>query len=49
MHCYLCSLKSEVKLLEHEDSKWLDKKHINDVYWLPADVEVVEKIRAIIF
>ena len=44
MHCYLCSLKSEVKLLEHEDAKWLSLENIYGVNWLPADVEVINSI-----
>ena len=46
MHCYLCSLLTEaLHLNEHEAAKWLAKNQLDSVKWLPADVEVVEKIR----
>lgn len=43
MHTFLCRIISgEPTLLEHENSKWLDKSTIRSVDWLPADVAVVE-------
>ena len=46
MHCYLCSLLSEaLHLNEHEAAKWLTKDELGSVKWLPADLEVVEKLR----
>ena len=46
MHCYLCSLLTEaLHLNEHEASKWLAKDELDSVKWLPADLEVVDKIR----
>lgn len=46
MHCYLCSIISgELSLLEHEDARWLTMDELDIVKWLPADVEVVNKIR----
>ncbi len=48
MHCYLCSLLSEtLHLNEHEAAKWLSKDELDSVKWLPADLEVVEKIKQI--
>ena len=45
MHCYLCSLLSEaLHLNEHEAAKWLSKDELGSVKWLPADLEVVEKL-----
>lgn len=45
MHCYLCSLLSEaLHLNEHEAAKWLAKDELGSVKWLPADLEVVEKL-----
>ena len=45
MHCYLCSLLSEaLHLNEHEAAKWLAKDELDSVKWLPADLEVIEKI-----
>lgn len=48
MHCYLCTVISgELSLLEHEDSRWLTKDELNSVKWLPADVEVINKIQGL--
>ena len=48
MHCYLCSLLTEaLHLNEHEAAKWLTKDELDSVKWLPADLEVVEKIKQI--
>ena len=47
MHCYWCRIESgELTLKEHEAARWLTKKELDSVDWLPADREVVEKIRA---
>jgi 8-oxo-dGTP diphosphatase len=47
MHCYLCSLLTEaLHLNEHEAAKWLTMEELNSVKWLPADMEVVEKMEA---
>ena len=46
MHCYWCSLVSEgLHLNEHEAAKWLSIEQIDSVKWLPADIEVVKKIK----
>ena len=46
MHCYLCSLLTEaLHLNEHEAAKWLTKEELDSVKWLPADLEVVEKMK----
>ena len=45
MHCYLCSLMKEpLHLNEHEAARWLTKDELDSVKWLPADLEVIEKI-----
>ena len=47
MHCYLCNVKSgSLTLLEHEAAKWLTRDELSSVKWLPADEEVVEKIKS---
>lgn len=49
MHCFLSSVKSgTISLLEHEASKWLTKDELDSVEWLPADVEVVEKLKTML-
>ena len=46
MYCFLCSLTSEaLQLNEHEAARWLTKDELESVRWLPADLEVVEKIK----
>lgn len=45
MRCYLCSIVSgNLELLEHEDAKWLAKDELMSVDWLPADLDVVQKL-----
>lgn len=49
MHCFLSSIKEgHVALLEHEAMKWLTKDELDTVGWLPADVEVVEKLKPLL-
>ena len=46
MRCYLCRLVDEgFELREHHAARWLDAATIDDVQWLPADVQVVEAIK----
>ena len=44
MHCFICRLNGEVKLLEHEAAKWLRPKELNLVKWLPADEEIINEL-----
>lgn len=45
MNCYLCKFVSEgIHLIEHKDSKWLNKDELYSVNWLPADIGLVEKL-----
>ena len=47
MHCFLAHVaKGRLELLEHSAARWLSLDHIDEVNWLPADVEVVEAIKA---
>lgn len=46
MYFYWCEvILGELSLLEHEDAKWLSAEEIHSVDWLPADIELVEKIK----
>ncbi len=46
MHCYLCSLQKEsLRLNEHEAALWLTRDELNNVKWLPADLEIIDKIK----
>lgn len=45
MHCYMCSLLTDsLHLNEHEAAKWLGREELTNVKWLPADVEVIERL-----
>ena len=49
MHCILCSVVSgELKLLEHEAARWLDRDTLRSVDWLPADQLILDKIEEIL-
>lgn len=49
MHCFLCTIRSgELVLKEHEAAKWLTRAELDSVDWLPADVKVVEKLKAFV-
>lgn len=46
MDCFWCEIvKGELELKEHGAAKWLRKDTIYNVDWLPADVELIEKIK----
>lgn len=48
MHCYLCSVESgEIELREHKSARWLTVELLDSVEWLPADKEVIEKLKFI--
>ncbi len=47
MDCFWCEvIDGKLKLLEAEAAKWLTKDNIYDVKWLPADITLIEKIKA---
>ena len=47
MDCFYAEVAAgKLKLKEAADSRWLSGEEINDVRWLPADLLVVEMIRA---
>ena len=47
MDCFWCEvIDGELKLLEAEAAKWLTKDTLYAVQWLPADITLVEKIKA---
>lgn len=48
MHCFLCTIRSgDLVLKEHEAAKWLTKEELDSVDWLPADVLVADKLKAL--
>ena len=49
MHNYLCHIVSgHLELLEHEAAKWLDIAHIDTVDWLPADLEILPRLKVLL-
>lgn len=46
MDCFWCSIvKGDLVLKEHEAARWLTKESLDEVDWLPADKDLIEKIR----
>ena len=46
MHCFLCSLQTEVlHLNEHEAARWLSEEDLDVVKWLPADLLVINELK----
>ena len=46
MHCYWCHAdKGSLSLQEHEAAKWLGRDDLLSVKWLPADIQLIDKIR----
>lgn len=49
MRCYLCQLiGGELRLLEHQAARWLDKGELYSVEWLPADVGVIPLLEKVL-
>lgn len=49
MDCFWCEIvNGDLVLKEHEAAKWLTKAQLDFVEWLPADIEVVNKLPRII-
>lgn len=49
MDCFLCSIKDgNLELLEHSAARWLKKDEIDEVNWLPADIVILDKVKALI-
>ena len=45
MHCFISSIvEGEIELGEHEAMRWLTPNALDEVDWLPADVEVVQEL-----
>lgn len=47
MDCFWCEIvDGNLVLKEHEAAKWLEKNDLYSVEWLPADISLIEKIKA---
>ena len=48
MHCFWCHIESgSLTLKEHEAAKWLQWDNLDSVRWLPADQDVIEKLKVL--
>ena len=46
MHCFLCTVKSgNLILKEHQAARWLTSETLDSVDWLPADIDLIEKLK----
>ncbi len=46
MHCFWCTVKSgNLVLKEHEAARWLPREDLDSVDWLPADRDLIEKLK----
>lgn len=47
MDCFWARIRSgDLLLKEHEAARWLSQEELDSVDWLPADLELIEKIKA---
>ena len=47
MDCFYCEVvEGHLELKEAEAAKWLTKENIDDVDWLPADITLIDKVKA---
>lgn len=47
MDCFYCEVREgNLELKEAQEARWLTKETINDVAWLPADITLIDKIKA---
>lgn len=48
MDCFWCNItEGEITLKEAENARWLSKDELYSVDWLPADIELIEKIYSV--
>lgn len=46
MQCFLCTIKAgDPVLKEHEAARWLSGEELDSVDWLPADKDLIEKLK----
>lgn len=45
MDCFVCSIvRGDLHLREHEAARWLSREQLDEVGWLPADIQLIPKI-----
>lgn len=46
MHVYKCSIiKGQINLSVHSGYRWISKDELNFIEWVPADIEIIDKIK----
>ena len=47
MDCFWCEIiEGDLVLLESQEGRWLTKDELDSVEWLPADLELIDRIRS---
>lgn len=50
MDCFWCEIvQGDLELKEHEAARWLTKEELFSVDWLPADIELIGKLKEMNF
>jgi 8-oxo-dGTP diphosphatase len=48
MHCYISEIiGGKLKLNDHNDAKWISFEELNSQRWVPADILVVDVLKAL--
>ena len=46
MSCFEAIIESGTpKLLEHNDARWLEKSELDEVNWIPADLQIIDYLK----
>ena len=46
MKCYICTVVSgNLVLKEYEAARWLNRENLDSVDWLPADLDLIRKLK----
>ena len=46
MSCFDATIqKGTPKLLEHNDARWLSKDQLDEVNWIPADIQIIDNLK----
>ena len=49
MDCFWCErVSGDLKLLEADEARWLSVEELHSVQWLPADMELLDKVRILL-
>lgn len=49
MDCFVCGIvRGDLHLREHEAARWLSRGQLGEVGWLPADVQLIPKVAALL-